>query len=94
MQNEFRTPPKAVFNWWQGFSTKRFSLNSFVEGFDKHLVLVQIDEVLRGIRQAEFLFQNFGIRMADTERNQRGNIAEYRLPCRNGKLFDVLVGER
>ena len=50
--------------------------------------------MLRGIGEAKFLFQHLGIHMADSERDQRGHIAEHRLSSRKGELFDVLMGER
>ena len=94
MLDKFFASSKAHFNRWQGFSAKGFCRNALIESFDEHLVLIQINKVLRGIGETEFLFQNFSIRIANTKRNERRHITEHRLACRKGELFDVLMGER
>ena len=91
--NEFVLSANTVFQRRQHFCTEGFPVGAVRQELHDRLVTVKISKDTGWECHAKFLFHYLGVWMADPKGNEGSYIAENRLPDRERKLVNVLMGE-
>ena len=80
-----------MLKWRQSLSTERLQVRAVLHQLHEHFIALEVNEVGRREGVTELAGEDFCIRVADAEGNDRPDIAEDSLPDWKRNLVDVLM---